>query len=60
MGGFGVVGELCNSELMCFFLRTRGNSWVENVNVGSWVDVLVVCWFVLKLSLLCSVSELSG
>ena len=59
MGGFCVVGELCNSELMCF-LRTRGNSWVENVNVGSWVDVLVVCWFVLKLSLLCSVSEMSG
>ena len=53
------MGELCNSELMCF-LRTRGNSWVENVNVGSWVDVLVVCWFVLKLSLLCLVSELSG
>ena len=29
MGGFGVVGELCNSELVSF-LRTRGNSWVEN------------------------------
>ena len=52
------MGELCNSELMCF-LGTRGNSWVENVNVGSWVDVLVVCWFVLKLSLLFLKSVLS-
>ena len=57
LGDIGVVGVLCDSGLVCF-LRTRGNSWVENVNVGSWVYVLVVCWFVLKLLLL--LSGLSG